>query len=111
MNGFYCLGKEEVHPVDETLQQHVKFQWMTPYLKKRRNVMVIVMVDNFLTSVKPTNTLKAEDTSIVNTMKLFWLKGMALQILDTKENQQRMFEQTLNYVFYESTIKFSCYCM
>jgi len=36
---------------------------------------------------------------------------MALQILDTKENRQRMFEQTLNYVFYESTVKFSCYCM
>ena len=66
------------------------------------------MVDNFFTSVKRTNKLKAEDTSIVCTMKLFWLKGMPLQILDTKENWQRMFEQTLNYVFYESAIKFSC---
>jgi len=82
MSGFYCLGKEEVHPVDETLQEHVKFQWMAHYLKKRRNVMV----DNFFTSVKRTNKLKAEDTSIVCTMKLFWLKGMPLQILDTKEN-------------------------
>jgi hypothetical protein len=84
---------------------------MTPYLKKQRNVMVFVMVDNFFTSLKLTNTLKAEDTSIVYIMKLFWLKGMALQILDTKENQQTVFEQTLNYVFYESTIKFSVYCM
>jgi len=31
MNGFYCLGKEEVHHVDETLQEHVKFQWMAPW--------------------------------------------------------------------------------
>jgi len=104
MSGFYCLGKEEVHPVDETLQEHVKFQRMAHYLKKERNVMV----DNFFTSVKLTNKLKAEDTSIVYTMKLFWLKGMALQVMDTKENRQRMFEQTLNYVFYERAIKFSC---
>lgn len=108
MHGFYCLGKEDLHPVDETLQEHVRFQWMAPYLKKGRNVMVIVMVDNFFTSVKLANKLKAKDTSIVYAMKLFWLKGMALQVWDTKENQQRMFEQTLNHVFYESAIKFSC---
>jgi hypothetical protein len=52
--------------------------------------------------------VKAEDSSIVYTMKHFWLKGMALQILDTKEIQQRTFERTMNYVFYESAIKFSC---
>jgi len=104
MNGLYCLRKEEVHPVDETLQEHVRFQWMALYLKKGK----YVMVDNFFTSVKHTNKLNAEDTSIVYTMKLFWLKGMTIQILDTKENRQRMFEQTLNYVFYESAIKFSC---
>jgi hypothetical protein len=108
MNAFYCLGKEDVHSIDETLQEHVRFQWMARYLKKGRNVLVIVMVDNFFTSVKLTNKLKAEDTSIVYTMKLLWLKGMALQVLDTKENQQRMFEQTLNYVFYASAIKYSC---
>jgi len=80
---------------------------MAPYVKKGRKSW-IVMVDNFFTSLKLTNTLKAEDTSIVYTVKLFWLKGMALQILDTKENQQRMFEQTVNCVFYENAIKFSC---
>jgi len=82
MSGFHYLGKEEVHPVDETVQEHVTFQWMAHYLKKERNVMV----DNFFTLVKLTNKLKAEDTRIVYTMKLFWLKEMALQILDTQEN-------------------------
>jgi len=49
------IAWERVHPVDETLQEHVKFQWMAPYLKKGRNVMVIVLVDSFFTSVKLTN--------------------------------------------------------
>jgi hypothetical protein len=41
---------------------------MVPYLKKGRNVMA----DNFFTSEKHTEKLKAEDTVIVYIMKLFW---------------------------------------
>lgn len=64
LNGFPYLGKDNHRPADQSLSEHVVLKLMEPFLGKGRNVTT----DNFFTSVKLAEKLKAKKTSIVGTM-------------------------------------------
>jgi hypothetical protein len=59
LNGFPYPEKDKLHPVDESLLEHITLQLMDPYLKKGRNVTT----DNFFTLAKLAEKLKAKDTN------------------------------------------------
>ncbi|KAF2886752.1 hypothetical protein ILUMI_19418 [Ignelater luminosus] len=64
-NTFPYLGKDELRPEGELLAENVVIRLMEPYLRTGRNVTT----DNFFTSLKLAERLKAMQTSIVGTMK------------------------------------------
>jgi hypothetical protein len=63
-NAFPYLGKDELRSANESLPESVVMRLMSPYLNKGRNVTT----DNFFTSASLARTLKAKDTSIVETI-------------------------------------------
>lgn len=64
VNGFPYLGKDDQRPTTETLSENVVLRLLEPYTNKGRNVTT----DNFFTSLKLAEKLKAKNTSIVGTM-------------------------------------------
>lgn len=64
VNGFPYLGKNEARPKNQSLSEYIVIQLMEPFLGKGRNVTC----DNFFTSVKLAEKLKAKRTSIVGTV-------------------------------------------
>ncbi|KAF2888432.1 hypothetical protein ILUMI_17741, partial [Ignelater luminosus] len=64
-NAFPYLGKDELRPEGESLPENVVIRLMEPYLRTGRNVTT----DNFFTSFKLAERLKAMQTSIVGAMK------------------------------------------
>jgi len=63
-NAFPYLGKDELRSANESLPESAVMRLMSPYLNKGRNVTI----DNFCTSASLARTLKAKDTSIVETI-------------------------------------------
>ncbi|KAF2892416.1 hypothetical protein ILUMI_13754 [Ignelater luminosus] len=64
-NAFPYLGKDELRPEEEAHPENVVIKLTEPYLRRGRNVTI----DNFFTSLKLAERLKAMQTSIVGTMK------------------------------------------
>ena len=64
-NAFPYLGKDDLRPQSEPLSEYVVIKLMEPYIKSGRNVTT----DNFFTSLKLGERLKALQTSIVGTVK------------------------------------------
>lgn len=64
LNGFPYLGKDHSRPANQPLSEHVVLRFVEPFTGKGRNVTT----DNFFTSVKLADKLKAKKTSLVGTM-------------------------------------------
>lgn len=64
LNGFPYLGKDVDRPTSQPLSEYVVLRLVEPYMGKGRNVTT----DNFFTSVKLAEKLKAKNTSLVGTV-------------------------------------------
>lgn len=65
INGFPYLGKDSQSQSNISLSEHVVLRLISPYENKGRNVTT----DNFFTTLKLAQTLKAKNTSLVGTVK------------------------------------------
>jgi len=66
LQGFPYLGKDETHPADMQLGEHVVLKLMEPFLDKGRNVTT----DNFFTSLSLARRLLSRSTSLVGTVRM-----------------------------------------
>ena len=64
INGFPCVGKDEMRSSTERVLHRVVMQLMRPYLCKGRNVTT----DSYFSSVKLANQLKEKQTSLLGTV-------------------------------------------
>lgn len=64
LNGFPYVGKDDHRPATQSMPAHVVMKLMEPFAGKGRNVTT----DNFFTSLRLSEELKAKKTSIVGTM-------------------------------------------
>ena len=64
LNSFPYMGKDDSHPAERTLGEHVVFRLLKPYRKTGRNVTT----DNFFSWVNLAKTLRQQEISIVGTV-------------------------------------------